>query len=97
RGVFAGRGHGRVVGDLAATAVVRNMPGRLCGVVPGARIRRCGGAGADRDPDSGDHGSLINPGSLIMRSRRSRLVRLLINAAASAITAAMKFVRRQPT
>src|SRR5262249_21629302 len=25
RGVFAGRGHGRVVGDLAATAVVRNM------------------------------------------------------------------------
>src|SRR6516164_9172407 len=57
RGVFAGRGHGRVVGDLAATAVVRNMPGRLCGVVPGARIRRCGGAGADRDRD--DHGSLI--------------------------------------
>ena len=44
RGVFVGRGHGRVVGDLAATAVVRNMPGRLCGVVPGARIRRCGGA-----------------------------------------------------
>src|SRR6516165_11051982 len=66
RGVFAGRGHGRVVGDLATTAVVRNMPGRLCGVVPGARVRRCGGAGADRD--CGHHGSLIN-GSLIIRSR----------------------------
>src|SRR5262249_47727670 len=34
RGVFAGLGRRRIVGGLAATAVVRNMPGRLCGVVP---------------------------------------------------------------
>jgi hypothetical protein len=33
RGVFAGHGHGRVVG-LADTAVIRNMPAGLCGVVP---------------------------------------------------------------
>src|SRR5215472_18324061 len=34
RGVFAGLGHRRIVGGLAATAVVRGMPGRLYGVVP---------------------------------------------------------------
>src|SRR5262249_33645742 len=34
RGVFAGLGHRRIVGGLAATTVVRGMPGRLYGVVP---------------------------------------------------------------
>jgi hypothetical protein len=34
RGVFAGCGHRRFVGGLAGTAVVRNVPSRLCGVVP---------------------------------------------------------------
>src|SRR5215472_15823727 len=34
RGVFTGRGHGRLVGGLAAVAVVRNMPGSLSDVVP---------------------------------------------------------------
>src|SRR5215831_625100 len=29
RGLFTGRGHGRLVGGLAAVAVVRNMPGSL--------------------------------------------------------------------
>src|SRR5262249_52633298 len=33
--------------------------GRQTRFVPGSRIRRCGGAGADRDRDCGDHGSLI--------------------------------------
>src|SRR5262249_21320912 len=34
RGVFAGLGPRRIVGCLAATAVVRDMPGCLYGVVP---------------------------------------------------------------
>ena len=43
--------------------------GRQTRFFPGARIRRCGGAGADRDRDCGDHGSLI------IRSRLSPAAR----------------------
>src|SRR5262249_15994202 len=34
RGLFAGCRHGRLMGGLTTTAIVRSMPGRLCSVVP---------------------------------------------------------------
>lgn len=62
--------------------------GRQTRFFPGARIRRCGGAGADREPTAA---------TMVASLSAAAFLRLLINAAVSAITAAMKFVRRQQT